>query len=131
MREVTSCRGWMCEVVEEVVASSVEILSEGKFQPALVSSQEQGLKISSAVSDFQAFKIIIFMSPRLYFASIYLYKDPTTDPECMEVGGRFCRKLSTSASPKLNRPALVLRGSNMLCGRRRSTPSPSNADRLR
>ena len=131
MREVTSCRGWTCEVVVEEEASSFEIFSQGKFQAALVSSQEQGLKISSAVSDFQAFKIRILMSPRLYFASIYLYKDPTTDPECMEVGGRFCRKLSTSASPKLNRPALVLRGSNMLLGRRRSTPSPSNADRLR
>ena len=56
MREVRGCRGWTCEVVEVEEASSFEIFSEGKFQPALVSSQEQGLKISSAVSDFQAFK---------------------------------------------------------------------------
>ena len=54
-----------------------------------------------------------------------------TDLECMEVRGRFCRKLSTSASAKLNRPLWLLRGSNMLCGRRLSPPDPSNADRLR
>ena len=36
----------MCEVAVEEEASSFEIFSEGKFQAALVSSQEQGLKIS-------------------------------------------------------------------------------------
>ena len=88
MREVRGCRGWTCEVVEVEEASSFEIFSQGKFQAALVSSQEQGLTISSAISDFQAFKIRMLTAPRVYYASIYLYKDPTTDPECMEVGGR-------------------------------------------
>ena len=63
-REVRGCRGWRCEVVVEEEASSFEISAEGKFQPALVSSQEQGLTIALAVSDSQAFKIRLF---RPYF----------------------------------------------------------------
>ena len=46
MCEVRGCRGWTCEVAVEEEASSFEISAEGKFQPALVSSREQGLKIS-------------------------------------------------------------------------------------
>ena len=63
--EVRGCRGWTCEVeVEEEARSSFEIFSEGKFQAALVSSQEQGLTIALAVSDFPALKIRILRTPR-------------------------------------------------------------------
>ena len=129
-REGRGCRGWTCEEAVEEEANSFLISSVGRFQASLVSSREQGSTIALAISDFQAFKVRIARVLRM-FASNHLYKDPMTDPECMEVGGRFCRKLSTSVSPKLNRPLLLLRGSNMLCGLRRSPPDPSNADRLR
>ena len=44
----------MMMVVVEEEASSFEISAEGKFQPALVSSREQGLTVALVVSDFPA-----------------------------------------------------------------------------